>query len=148
MSEPIENADLAALVGEAVAADRAAQPTPEPEADTQGQPQPGAPAAPVMSPEDEAEKIVGLIAWAVEKVFPMLGYTDETKKEGAKKLAPLLVKYDVANTIFAKWGAEFEAGAFFAGVAYASYMAVKNVPKEQRESSGAGWWRKLFAASK
>lgn len=134
--------ELNALAGEVAAVDLATQPQelPSPEA---AQPEPEAASVPLMTPEQEAEKFIDLVAWAVEKIWPCLGYKPETKKEAAQKLAPLLVKYNVVDTFFAKWGAEVEAGMFFAGVGYASYLAVKNAPAEPVEKKP--WHKKIFA---
>ena len=136
------------LIGEAAAADNAAQPTPNPETldTTTGEPIPpsGEPAAPLMTPEEEAGKLIDLIAWGLEKFYPVLQYQSETKLEAAKKLAPVLAKYNVTNTILAKWGVEIEAGFFFGGLAYGSYLAVKASRQPPEEQPKKSWWQKLF----
>lgn len=140
------NTELMALASDAAAADAATQPKPEPMAEEAADQETGAVhAEPVMSAEDEAAKLVDVIAWAVEKIFPVLGYKPETKVEAAQKLAPLLVKYNVRDTVIAKWGAEFEAGMFFAGLGYASYLAVKASKQPQEPEAKPSWWRKFFA---
>lgn len=138
--------ELNALAGEAAAVDMATAEI-QHAAPDEVKPEDAAPVAPLMSPEQEAERIVDLIAWAVKKIWPVLGYKPETKKEAAQKLAPLLVKYHVADTLFAKWGAEVEAGMFFFGVGYASYMAVKDASKEPPSVADESWWRAIFRKS-
>jgi hypothetical protein len=121
--------ELQSLAGEAAAVDRAdaaaSAPQPEPQFIT-------APEAKEAA-EAEAGALLDMLAWGIETLFPMLGYSPETKKEGAKKLAPLLLKYNINGTLFARWGAEIEAGMFFGGVAVKSYQTVKaarNAPLE------------------
>lgn len=137
-----EQMDLNALAAEVHAVDLATQPQPIPQPE-----QPGSPnepeGVPLMSPLEEAEKLIDMVALVVGTLWPVLGYKPETKKEAAQKLAPLLEKWDVKNTILAKWGAEFEAGVFFAGVAYASYRAVIDQP--QPEGEPVPWYKRLFA---
>jgi len=98
---------------------------------------------PVQNPEEEARQILGLLAFGIQKIWPVLEYREETISEGSKRLAPLIVKYNLKDTIFGKWGAEIEAGMFFGGLAYASYMAVKDAQSEQKESAPA-WWKRPF----
>lgn len=101
-------------------------------------------AIPFMTPQEEAGKLVDLVTWAVEKIFPALGYKEETKQEAAKKLAPLMVKYNLSSELLNKWGAEFEAGMFFGGLAYASYLAVKASKQPPEEQPKKSWWNKFF----
>ncbi len=143
--------ELKALEAEAVAVDAATQPQPVPEAGETDEPTPEAQPVPTMTPEEEASQIVGLMAFAIEKLFPVLGYTEETKKEGAKRIAPLLVKYNLQNTLFGKWGAEIEAGMFFGGLIVASVQAVraaKAAEAEQVEQSKTAWFAKFFKWAK
>lgn len=99
---------------------------------------------PLLTPQEEAGKLVELVAWGVERIFPALGYKEETKQEAAKKLAPLMVKYNLSSELLNKWGAEFEAGMFFGGLAYASYLAVKASKQPPEEQPKKSWWRKFF----
>jgi hypothetical protein len=67
------------------------------------------------------------IVKAVEAVYPCLDgiYTQEIQEEGALKLVPLMVKYDLKSEFLAKWEAELEAGMFFGGMIFAGYKMVQ-----------------------
>lgn len=134
--------ELDALAGEAAYVDAAAQPQALPSPDAAQSVE--QPAAPRLSHIEEAGKIVDLIAWAVEKIFPVLGYREETKKEAAAKLAPLMEKYNITDTVLGKWGAEIEAGMFFGGLVYASIQAVKTAKETAKEPEKDSWFAKFF----
>lgn len=93
---------------------------------------------PLIAAEREAAALLEATAWGVSQLFPELAYRAETKAEGAKKLAPLLLKYDVAGTLFARWGAEIEAGMFFGGVIFASVKAVKAARAKEKAEEPEG----------
>lgn len=139
------------FVTQAAAVDKAAEVAPNTASEGAASPEGGeaaqAPSMPLLSPQEEAVKLVELVAWGVEKIFPVLGYKEETKAEAAKKLAPLMVKYNLSSELLNKWGAEFEAGMFFGGLAYASYLAVKASKQPPEEQPKKSWWRKFFAVS-
>lgn len=140
--------ELDMLAGEAAAADNAAQPIPDPATidATTGDaiPPEDEPAAPLLTPEEEASKLVELLAWGLKLLFPVLDYQEQTKAEAAKRLAPLLQKYNVSNTLMAKWGIEIEAGLFFGGLAYGSYLEVKASKQPEADTAKKSWWAKIF----
>jgi len=139
--------ELNALAAEAAAVDAATQPVElaAPEA-VQAEPEP---AAPVLDPMVEANEIINLIAWGVEQLFPMLGYKEETKAEGAKRLAPLLVKYNLRDTLMGQWGAEIQAGMFFGGVLFASVQVVRAAKDEALQAEHKkSWFAKFFKWAK
>lgn len=76
-----------------------------------------------------SEKAVNFIADLAEYRYDCLKYGQEVRKEGAEKIAPLLVKYGLSGGILAeyleRWKEEIAAGMFFGGVIFASYQAVK-----------------------
>lgn len=139
------------FVAEAAAVDAGANVAPNASSDGAASPEASeaqkAASIPFLSPQEEAGKLVDLVAWAVEKIFPALSYKEETKQEAAKKLAPLMVKYNLSSELLNKWGAEFEAGMFFGGLAYASYLAVKASKQPPEEQPKKSWWRKFFTLS-
>jgi len=101
-------------------------------------------AAPSLTPEEDARQIVDLIAWGVEQIFPVLGYKEETKAEGAKRLAPLMVKYNLQQTLMGQFGAEIQAGLFFGGVVFASVQVVKKRSEEEQAEHKKSWFAKFF----
>jgi hypothetical protein len=105
--------------------------------------QPEQPVA-AMSVEEEAGKIIEAVAFVTNKFFPDLQYSDETKSKAGNVLAPVMVKYGFNDTLFAKWGVEFEAGMFFGGLIYASYLTVKASKEEQPEQPVKRWYSKFF----
>ncbi len=151
-SPAIEQDTLAQFTAEAAAVDTAAKVAPEPEG-AQAAPE-GAQAAPeaveqptipLLTTKEEAGKLVDLVAWGMSKMFPVLEYTDATKTEAAAKLAPLLQKYNLSSELLNKWGAEFEAGLFFGGLAVASYHAIKQAKQPVEVPPKKSWWNKFFA---
>lgn len=160
---PVEGADhLDKFAAEAAAVDKATNVTPEP-VQVEGSAADDVekavfdnftpvdePTEPLMSAEEEAAQVVGLAAFAAEKIWPVLQYQEEVKTEAAKKLAPLMKKYKLGDSIFAKYGAEVEAGMFFGGLIYASVLAVrasKQPPEPVEEPPKKHWWNKFFAKS-
>lgn len=63
------------------------------------------------------------VAAALTKRYPVLNYPEETRSEGARLAAAVIVKYPVMR-FAARWQAEFELGAFVVGVAWKSYQLV------------------------
>jgi hypothetical protein len=101
----------------------------------------GAPANDALTLDDaerEAAALIGMLAAGVESLWPVLSFKPETRATGAKKLAPLLVKYNLGGTLFARWDAEISAGLFFGGVVYASYKAVNAEPEGAQGGGDAG----------
>lgn len=131
-------AEAAAVDGKIEAAAQAAQAQPEAQAE---------PAQTAIDPADEARQIIDLTAFAVEKFYPVLEYTEVTKAEAAKRLTPLMVKYNLSGTLLGKWGAEIEAGMFFSGVIIASVQAVraaKQAEADKAEMDKGGWFSRFF----
>lgn len=139
------------FVAQAAAVDEAAKVAPNTSSEGAASPEANeaaqSAAIPFLTPQEEAGKLVDLVTWGIEKIFPVLGYKEETKQEAAKKLAPLMVKYNLSSELLNKWGAEFEAGMFFGGLAYASYLAVKASKQPPEEQPKKSWWRKFFTLS-
>lgn len=140
-----EQDTLAQFASAAAAVDTAANVAPE---GAQAAPAPEAveqPSIPLLTPKEEAGKLVDLIAWGMGKIFPAIEYTEETKAEAAAKLAPLLQKYNLSSELLNKWGAECEAGLFFGGLAVASYQAIKQAKQPAEVPPKKSWWNKFFA---
>lgn len=142
-SPAIEQDTLAKFTAEAAAVDTAANVAPEgAQAAHEAVEQPS---IPLLTPKEEAGKLVDLVAWGMSKLFPVIEYTEETKTEAAAKLAPLLQKYNLSSELLNKWGAEFEAGLFFGGLAVASYQAIKQAKQPAEVPPKKSWWNKFFA---
>lgn len=109
----------------------------------QQEPEPAPEPEVVQNPEEDARGLLGLLAFGIQKVWPVLEYREETISEGSKRLAPLFVKYNLKDTLFGRWGTEIEAGMFFGSLAYASYMAVQDAKSELKESAPV-WWKRPF----
>lgn len=117
------NDELSQLAGAAAAADAVAAETVAPAA-----PEVGAVEVPQVSPDavaaalPEAVVIADAAAgfvktkWGVE-------LSDPTKETGAKKLAPLLVKYDMDSPFLRKWRLEIDALIFLGATGYGVYKA-------------------------
>ena len=94
-----------------------------------------------MSREDAdvlARLGVDWIAAAVVRQYPVLVYPEETRARAARLAGAVLVKYDVMKWA-GRWRAEFELGAFLAGVAWQSYQVIvqsRNVTAQ--DAGGAG----------
>ncbi len=77
---------------------------------------------------------VNFVADAVETGFKCLRYGPETRREGAEKIAPLLLKYGVSGGVLGewleRWKEEIAAGMFFGGVIWASVKAVREYNAE------------------
>lgn len=155
-SAPAEqnNEDLNRLMAEAAAVDAEHAPKPIPEVSEDGATSEQA-AQPInvieTDPVEEAAEIIELLCMGLGMLNPVLTYTDTVKETGAKKLAPLLVKYNVKGLLFAKYAAEIEAGIFFGSVVVGSIAAVKQsklTPVEQAEQPKKSWWKKFFHADK
>jgi len=93
----------------------------------QAPPAPGASPVGALSPEDAARLARLGVDWilaAVVKQYPVLSYPEETRARAAQLAGAVLAKYDVLSWLV-KWRAEFELGAFLAGVAWESYKVVQ-----------------------
>lgn len=139
--------ELDALAAEAATVDASTQTQPVPDTAQGDEPHPEVQSAPVLTPQQEAEGIVSLLAMAVEKLFPVLGYKEETKAEAARVLAPVLEKYNIQDLFFAKYSAEINAVMFFASLGYGSYQAVieaREAERTKQERDKTGWFAKFF----
>lgn len=136
--------DLEQFAAEAAQVDQTAGVSPEQPAAGAGEAATPEQEAVLITPEEEAAQLLGMLAFALKSFWPVLEYREETINEGAKRLAPLLVKYDMRSELLGRWGAEIEAGMFFGGVAYASYLAVINTPKQEAKPEGVAWWKRPF----
>lgn len=119
--------ELDALAGEAQAADQQAAPQQPEGAAPGGQVQEGE-FIPAAGQLEEAERDAALIMAGASKFTEKkwgVGIGPETRATGAKKLAPLLLKYDLESPFLRKWRAEIDAAVFFGGVAYSIYEAVQ-----------------------
>lgn len=121
--------ELDNLTGAAAAADAETAPPQEPEM-TQTAEGEFVPAGEAL---EEAERSAAAIcdgmAQFVESRYSV-GITATTRKRGAQKLAPLLVKYDLDSPFLRKWRAEIDAAVFFGGVAWGIMQAVKAQPAD------------------
>lgn len=129
--------ELSKLAGEAAAADAGAQPEVAPEMPS-GQEFVPAPSAGDL---EEARRTAALIMGGIEKLTARrfsVGLSPETKEQGAEKLAPLLVKYDLDSPFISKWRAEIDAGLFFGGLVYGIYEAVQSNKAEERKTAEGG----------
>lgn len=105
----------------------------------------------LMSATDEARELVELAALGVSAMWPVLGYREETKAEAANKLAPVLTKYNVRDTVLGKCRVEIEAGLFFGGLIIGSIQAVrahKQAEQEQKEQPKDSWFARFFKWAK
>jgi len=105
----------------------------------------------LMSAADEARELVELAALGVSAMWPVLGYTEGTKAEAATKLAPVLTKYNVRDTVLGKYRVELEAGLFFGGLIIGSIQAVraaKAAAEIQQEQPKDSWFARFFKWAK
>lgn len=82
----------------------------------------------VVTPEiamGEATLLCNLAADGAAALYPVLQYSEATRKTAAEKLAPVLAKYNLGSSFLARWQEEIDAGIFFATVIYQSYAQVK-----------------------
>ncbi len=114
--------ELKSLEGEAMAADQIAQPVAVPGADGGGVVEP---AVSMEAAERESGALLEMLTAGVSSLWPVLKFSPETVATGAKKLAPVMVKYNMNNTFFAKWDAEISAGLFFGGVIWKCVQVVR-----------------------
>lgn len=133
--------DLQNLEAEAAAVDagnaEGAQPGAQPGAEGEAKGGEFMPAAEALAgAEKEAGTLLELIAAGVHKFFPVLEYTPEVKAEAARRVAPLMLKYDLAGTFAARWADEIRAGIFFGGLVYGSVQAVR-ADREQKAKAEA-----------
>ncbi len=103
---------------------------------------------PAVAEEGEARELVELAAMGVSAMWPVLGYTEETKAKGAQVLAPVFKKYGFKETVLGKYRVEIEAGIFFGGLIIGSIQAVRASKKaeiEKVEMSKKSWFAKFFS---
>lgn len=103
---------------------------------------------PTVAEEGEARELVELAAMGVSAMWPVLGYTEETKAKGAQVLAPVFKKYGFRETVLGKYRVEIEAGVFFGGLIIGSIQAVRASKKaalEEVEMSKKSWFAKFFS---
>ncbi len=102
-------------------------------------------AAPQTQPEDQqqtandeqqayvmAGTICALLAKGATMRWPYLQYPDDTIKQGAAVLAPVLVKYDMQSEFLDKWKEEISAAVFFGTLIASSYSTIKAHEAEEK----------------
>lgn len=126
-----DDGGLAALQAEAAIVDQGAAPAAA--APAAAAPPP---AEVLQSAEKEATAIVELLAAVVKQFFPVLDYQEGVRVEAAKKLGPVLAKYNPQGSVLGRYKEEIEAGLFFGGLIIGSIRAVRNPPKEVADDGG------------
>lgn len=135
------NQDLQNLEGAALAADRLAEDIARP-VEIPQEPVAVAPEVPIISPDliaqamPESVVFAGMAADWVEGRFGVQLST-ETREVGAKKLAPLLVKYDFDSPFIRKWKPEIDMVVFICATGYGIFAAMRQAAKLEKEPSKA-----------
>lgn len=78
-----------------------------------------------LSPDILATMAVMGAAELTTSIYPFLHYDETLKAKAIAKITPLLEKYNVSSPLLNKWKLEIEAGLFFGGVIFASYVQVQ-----------------------
>jgi hypothetical protein len=128
--------ELKSLEGEAAAADQIAQPV---AATGAAQASAGVVEPPVSmeAAERESGALLDMLTAGVSSLWPVLKFSPETVAQAAKKLAPVMVKYNMNNTFFAKWDAEISAGMFFGGVIWKCVQVVRAEKAKAQPEGGS-----------
>lgn len=83
---------------------------------------------------DQADALARMgLDWILDgasRQYPVLSYPEATRARGARLGGAVLVKYDVLAWA-GRWRAEFEFGAFVAGLAWESYRLVQRARVSQ-----------------
>lgn len=84
-----------------------------------------------LSPDILATMAVMGAAELTTSIYPFLQYDETVKAKAIAKITPLLEKYNVSSPLLNKWKLELEAGLFFGGVIFASYVQVQQFKASQ-----------------
>lgn len=82
-----------------------------------------------------ASMVVNGAAELTRQFYPFLTYDENVRAQAIAKITPLLEKYNISMPLLDKWKVELEAGIFFGGVIFGSYVQVQQYKKEQAEKT-------------
>lgn len=131
----MENPELSALEGAAAQADAMTSATTPPAAPVEPV------AADLVSPQaieqamPEAVMLADMAAVFIGDRYGVV-IAEETRATGAKKLAPLLVKYDADSPFLRKWRLEIDALIFLGATGYGIYKAKREAAKQAGGNGG------------